>query len=88
MVRPGRDRLSGHIEVDETYIGGEETGKRGRGAIGKTLVAIAEEETGRGIGRIRMQCVPDASAQSLHTFIQSCIEPGSIIHTDGWLYRD
>src|SRR4030043_243029 len=35
MVRPGRDRLSGTVEVDETYIGGEGTGKRGRGGIGK-----------------------------------------------------
>src|SRR3989304_8649878 len=30
MVRPGRDRLSGRIEVDETYIGGLEEGARGR----------------------------------------------------------
>lgn len=84
MVRPGRDQLFGRIEVDETYIGGQEPGKRGRGATGKTLVVIAAEEVGRGIGRIRMQCVPDASAQSLHAFVQACIEPGSTIHTDGW----
>ena len=37
MVRPGRDPLSGRIEVDETYIGGEKPGKRGRGALGEPV---------------------------------------------------
>ena len=35
MVRPDRDKLYGTIEVDETYIGGERSGKRGRGAENK-----------------------------------------------------
>jgi hypothetical protein len=33
MVRPGRDRLTGRVEVDETYLGAEEAGIRGRGAL-------------------------------------------------------
>ena len=41
MVRPGRDRLSGTVEVDEIYIGGVKKGKRGRGADGKALVLVA-----------------------------------------------
>lgn len=53
MVRPGRDKLSGVVEMDETFIGGERSGKRGRGAEGKTLVLIAAEEVTGGIGRIR-----------------------------------
>jgi hypothetical protein len=44
MVRPGRDRLAGAVDVDETYIGGEKAGKRGRGAPGKTLVLIAAQQ--------------------------------------------
>ena len=83
MVRPGRDRLSGRVEVDETYVGGETPGLRGRSGVGKTLVAIAVQEKGAGIGRIRMNCVGDASKVSLHGFIQSCVEPGSTVHTDG-----
>jgi len=65
MVRPGRDRLSGIIEVDETYIGGEKAGKRGRGAGGKALVMVAAQENEGHIGRIRLCRVPDASADSL-----------------------
>jgi hypothetical protein len=41
MVRTGRDRLSRIVEVDETYVGGKKSGKRGSGADGKTLAGIA-----------------------------------------------
>jgi transposase-like protein len=84
MVRPGRDRLSGIIEVDETFIGGKKAGKRGRGADGKGLVMIIVQKDSKKIGRIRLQRIPDASAKSLNGAIQNNIEPGSIIQTDGW----
>ena len=64
MVRPGRDRLSDTVEVDETYIGGEKPGKRGRGAAGKVLVVVVVEVTEGKIGRIRLRRVPDASGPS------------------------
>jgi transposase-like protein len=85
MVRPDRERLSGCLQVDETYIGGRKPGKRGRGADGKALVAIAVEDKGPdGIGRIRLQHVPDASANSLDGFVQMSIEPGGVVQTDDW----
>ena len=84
MVRPGRDRLSGIIEVDETYIGGEKPGKRGRGAAGKALVVVAAQEKERHIGRIRLYRVADASADSLTQAVQDAVEPGSMVRTDGW----
>jgi transposase-like protein len=84
MVRAGRDRLTGRVEVDETYVGGPEEGVPGRAAEDKALVVIAAQEDGRRIGRIRMRRIPDASSQSLHGFIEESIEPGSIVHTDGW----
>ena len=85
LVRPGRDNLSGVVEVDETYIGGKKPGKRGRGADGKMIVAVAVEDNGdEGLGRIRLGHVPDASAQSLHSFIENVVEEGSLIRTDDW----
>src|SRR3989441_7749196 len=78
MVRPGRDRLKGTIEVDEAFVGGVSSGT-GRDGVGKALVAIAAEEDGTGIGRIRLARVPDASSSSLHGFIQRAIAPGSTI---------
>jgi transposase-like protein len=85
MVRPGRDKLSGIVEVDETYIGGEKPGKRGRGALGKALVAVAVEDKGvDGIGRIRLTVVSNASQKSLATFVTQVVEPGSTIRTDDW----
>jgi transposase-like protein len=84
MVRPGRDRLCGTVEVDETYWGGFEESVRGRKTEKKVLIVIAAQEDGRGIGRIRMKRILDASSQSLHPFIEESIEPSSVIHTDGW----
>lgn len=84
MVRPGRDRLSGVVEVDETYVGGEAEGLRGRGAARKSLVVIAVEEKEYGIGRIRLQRRDDASHDSLAGFIQDVVTIGSTIRTDGW----
>lgn len=84
MVRPGRDRLTGTVEVDEAYVGGVKPGKRGRGASGKSLVVIAAEIKGTRIGRIRLRQVPDASAQSLSKAVQQAVVPEAVIHTDGW----
>jgi transposase-like protein len=84
MVRPGRDRLSGEVEVDETYIGGLREGKRGRGSEGKALVVIAAQKDGRKIGRIRLARIANASAASLEGFVTQAVEPGSWVHTDGW----
>lgn len=84
MVTPGRDNLSGIIEVDETYIGGKKIGKRGRGAEGKSLVVIAVETKGTAIGRIRLKRIESASSDNLKVAVQQLIHTGSLIKTDGW----
>ena len=86
LVRPGRDRLSGTVEVDETYIGGEEPGLRGGRAKGKkALVGVAVElKEPRGYGRARMAILADGSAKSLHAFVTEHVEPGTRVITDGW----
>ena len=76
MVRPGRDHLIGPVQVDEIYIGGARSGKRGRGAEGKTLVVVAVEDKGKRPGRIRLHKVKDASAQSLIPAVKECVEIG------------
>jgi len=84
MVRPGRDRLAGVVEVDETFFGGVSPGKRGRGAAGKALVAVAVElREPKGFGRCRLRVIPNAKAISLGPFLRDSIEPSSTVVTDG-----
>lgn len=86
LVRPGRERLTGRVEVDETFIGGEEPGLRGGRQKGKkSLVAVAVEvREPKGFGRCRMAILPDASAASLHPFVTNHVAPGATIVTDAW----
>jgi len=84
MVRPDRDRLSGIVQVDETFIGGVKHGKRGRGAEGKVLVLIIAQENGKRTGRIRLKKLTDAKASTLESAISEAVAPGTKIKTDGW----
>ena len=84
MIRPGRDCLSGDVEVDEAYVGGKEAGVRGRETVSKSIIAIAVELKQGDIGRIRLRRVDDVSAESLVGFVSDVVTPGSRVHTDGW----
>ena len=85
MVRPGRDMLRGRVEVDESYVGGEEEGAGGRYTERKALVVIAiEAHEPRGFGRVRLRQIPDASGASLTPFVKDVVAQGSKIVTDGW----
>jgi transposase-like protein len=85
-IRKDREKLSGRVEVDEFYIGGKTSGKRGRGAASKTAVvaAVERDEKKKRIGRIRLKVIPDCSSMSLNTFVEENVEPGSTIVTDAW----
>ena len=83
MIRPGRERLQGIVEVDEAYWGDEEAGIKGRHTEQRALIVVAAEENGKGIGRIRLRRLLDLSRISLHGFIAEAIEPGSTVRTDG-----
>ena len=87
LVRPGRDRLAGTVQVDETFIGGDEPGLRGGRAPGKkVLTGIAVEVSEpKGIGRCRMAVLADGSAESLHPFVTAAVEPGATVITDAWM---
>jgi hypothetical protein len=82
------------VQVDEFVIGGKKSGKRGRGADGKTIVYVAVErylkqnpETSEDywkMGRVRLQVALDYSSYSLETFINHNVKKGSIVATDKW----
>jgi transposase-like protein len=85
MIRPGRERLRGIVEVDESYWGAPEAGKRGRQPGAKTLLVAAVECVGpRQMGRVRLRQVAAASAAELQGFVAEAVEPGSTVRTDGW----
>jgi transposase-like protein len=85
MVRPGREALTEQVEVDEIFVGGVEPGK-GKRHLGETkaLVAVAAEVRGHGMGRIRLQRIPDASQASLVGFVREAVAPKTVVVTDGW----
>ena len=85
-IRQDREKLSGRVEVDEFTIGGQRSGKRGRGADGKVIVAIAVErdDTKKQIGRVRLHVALDYTGYSLETFILNNIKEGAIVSTDKW----
>jgi transposase-like protein len=89
-------RLSGLVEVDEGYVGGEEhgEGRRGRGRRGvrtKSVVAVAVEHRGPGKpgkkpvpGFAALEVIPDAATVTLEKFLADKVKPGSHILSDGW----
>ena len=83
MVRPGRERLHGVVEVDETYWGAPEPGLIGRLKEQKALIIVAAQEDGTGIGRVRLGRLRELTRACLHGFIEQSIEPGSTVRTDG-----
>lgn len=86
MIRAGREKLSGRVQIDDAFIGGAEPEVAGRQSLKKSRIAVAVEikEAGRGLGRIRIQQIVDFSASSLVSFTIENVESGAIVETDGW----
>lgn len=88
MVRPGRDPLKDVVEVDESYVGGEESGVDGRQTFAKSLVICAVEvrtnERGRErAGRIRMSRIGAATSAQIEQFMLDAVERGTRVRSDG-----
>lgn len=87
LVRAERTQLGGTlaVEVDETYVGGDQEGPGGRGALGKCLVVVAvETKKPKGYGRCRLSVVPNAGGIALQGFVHANVQPQSTVITDGW----
>lgn len=82
----GDDPLSGHVEIDETMVGGRKSGgKRGRGAPGKTVVFGMLERAGNLMTRV----VPDVKRKTLQAIILEKVLKGSEVSTDEYhAYRE
>ena len=99
MIRPGRERLSGLVEVDESIIGrslrtklhqkNKRKSKPRQLLTSRSVIAVAVEiKKPKGFGRIRLRRVPDTSAASVLPFVKDVVEPGSMVRTDGsWAYH-
>ena len=75
----GFEMLSGHVELDEAYVGGKRSGgKRGRGAPGETIVFGMKERE----GRMATEIVPNVRKTTLRDATLRNVEPGSIVSTD------
>lgn len=87
MGRRSCSLLGGTVEVDESYKSGVAPGKQGRTAPhDRVLVGAALEapRTRKGLGRVRLKLLDDASSRSLHDFVANTIAPGSYLVTDAW----
>lgn len=85
MDQGERDKLSGEIEFDETYVGGVDPGAPGRSRGKKSRVAVAcEVVSPTAMGRIRLARMPDASALAVADFLERNVEPGSVLISDDW----
>ena len=85
MVRSERGRLTGGVEVDETFAGGVvQGGKRGRGSSRSIVVIAIEVKEPKGFGRVRMRHIPEASAANLQPFICDVVDRSATVRTDGW----
>jgi transposase-like protein len=86
MVSATRERLHGEVEVDDTWIGGEQAGLRGSRQLKNrraALVLVAVEKRGKASGRARMSVIRDFKAATIIPVLTQNVAPGSTIYTDG-----
>ena len=85
LMEPSENKLKGRVEVDESYIGGEDiAAHKGRSLAGKKVCVVAAvEDHGDTMGRARIELVANTATQSLKDFVKRTVEDGSTLHTDG-----
>jgi hypothetical protein len=84
MKSSGQFKISGKTEVDETVVGGQEEGVRGRKNGKKKLVVFAIERKGKGVSRVYGRVINKSNAKELGSFMKDTIESDAEIKTDEW----
>jgi hypothetical protein len=83
MVNPDRTKLSGTVEVDETWIGGTQAGlKGGRQRKGRKAIEVVVAVRAKSLGRLRLEIIRDGRSETRYDFIKRNVEPGSLIVSD------
>jgi len=72
--------LKGHVEMDEAYVGGRRSGRKGRGALNKTVVMGMQERGGRFVS----ETIPNAKTATLRDVVLRNVEKGAAVSTDEW----
>jgi len=73
--------VQGVVEVDESYFGAQRVrGKRGRGALGKTIVFGLLKRH----GKVYTEIVPECAQATLQAIIRGRVRPETVIHSDRW----
>ena len=86
MVNSARQPLYGDVEIDDTWVGGEQPGIRGSRQLkgrNAAIVLVAVEKRGAASNRIRMAVIPDFKQTTMLAFVQHHVAPGSTVYTDG-----
>lgn len=86
MVKSTREQLWGEVEVDDTWVGGSQSGLRGSRQLKdrkSAPVMVAVERRGRATGRARMEVIPDFKSATVVGFLKRNVKPGSTVYTDG-----
>jgi transposase-like protein len=74
--------LTDVIELDDALLGGKRSGKRGRGAEGKTAILVACENHDGKPGFVAMKAVERVTQETVKQFAQDVLTPDQIVHTD------
>jgi hypothetical protein len=84
MESSGNFPMVGKVDVDETYVGGQDEQTIGRNEGKKSLVVMAIERKGKGIARMYGRVIETASKKNLEKFMTAHIHKEAQVRTDGW----
>jgi hypothetical protein len=84
LEREEEKKLSGFIELDDAYLGGEKPGTRGRGSENKTpFIAAVQTTSACQPEMIKLYVVDGFRSKSIKKWAEGALENGSTVISDG-----